>query len=130
LSLEQQSAIQEAVLAASQRWIASFNKGDTDACVEAYTPDASIQAKPLGTFRGRSTIDEFWRPFMASGARDLVYKNIHVEIVNESIALLSAEWTMNVGRGIITMEKWSKQQDGAWRLEEDHFEIQEQFNVS
>lgn len=129
LSLERQSTIREAVLTASQQWIASFNRGDADACVGAYTPDAVIQAKPLGIFRGRSTIEDFWRPFMASGAKDLVYHNINVEVVDESTVLLSAEWSMNVGRGIITKEKWSKQQDEVWRLEEDHFEIQEQFDA-
>ncbi len=130
MSQEQQATIQEAVLASSQKWIASFNRGDTDACVEAYTADAVIHAKPMGTFRGKRTIDDFWRPFMASGAKDLEYHNTKIDVMDESTVLLSAGWSMNVGRGIITKEKWVRQQDGVWRLVEDHFEIQEQFNAS
>ena len=87
-----------------------------------------MQATPMGTFTGKEAIDGFWRPFMASGAGQLVYENIKLEVVDESTVVLSADWRMNVGRGIITKEKWVKQSDGNWLLEQDDFEVLEQFN--
>jgi len=117
----------KAVLGCSEKWIESFNNGDADYCIGAYEPNAVINAKPLGTFKGTAEIDAFWRPFMASGAGELKYTDIKMEAVDESTVLLSASWTMNVGRGIITKEKWVLQNDGNWLLQEDDFEIQENF---
>ena len=119
--------IKQAVLVCSQKWIEAFNKGDTNTCIAGYQVDAVINAKPLGTFKGTGEIDGFWRPFMASGAGELKYSDVKLEVVDASTVLLSASWTMNVGRGIITLEKWVLQSDGNWLLVQDDFEIQENF---
>lgn len=111
----------------SKKWIENFNNGNADYCVAAYASDAVIHAKPLGTFKGTKEIDAFWRPFMASGAGELKYTDVKIEAIDESTVLLSASWRMNVGRGIITKEKWVLQKDGRWLLQEDNFEIQENF---
>ena len=124
---ELQDTLREEVRVCSQNWIQSFNKGDVDACMAAYKADAIMHAKPMGTFTGVDAIDGFWRPFMASGAGQLEYDDIKIEVINESTVLLSANWRMNVGRGVITMEKWVKQSDGNWLLEQDDFEVLEQF---
>jgi ketosteroid isomerase-like protein len=119
--------IKQAVLLCSQKWIEAFNKGDTDICVAGYQVDAVINAKPLGTFKGTSEIDAFWRPFMALGAGELRYSDVKLEVVDAATVLLSASWTMNVGRGIITLEKWVLQKEGKWLLAQDDFEIQENY---
>ena len=120
------SAIEQ-VKAASADWIASFNRGDVDGCVAAYHSDALMEAQPMGSFRGTAAIDGFWRPFIASGASDLVYRNVRLEQVDERTVTLAAEWSMNVGRGVITEERWVRQDDGVWRLTFDAFEVQERF---
>ena len=119
--------IKQAVLERSQKWIEAFNKGDADTCIAGYQVDAVINAKPLGMFKGTGEIDAFWRPFMASGAGDLKYSDVKLEVIDASTGLLSASWTMNVGRGIITLEKWVLQNEGNWLLAQDDFEIQENF---
>ena len=124
-----QDKLREEVRVCSQNWIANFNKGDVTACVAAYNHNAIMHATPLGTFIGKEAIDGFWRPFMASGAGQLIYNNIKLEVVDESTVLLSADWRMNVSRGVITMEKWVKQSGGNWLLEQDDFEVVEQFNT-
>ncbi len=121
------STVRGEVLLASQRWIANFNKGDVNACLAAYLPDAVIEAKPMGTFTGTQEIDDFWRPFMASGARQLEYQGTTLNVINESTVHLSATWRMNVGHGVITLEKWVKQSNGQWCLAYDAFEVLEQF---
>ena len=40
-------AVMKEVTERSKRWIESFNKGDTDACVAAYKEDAVMNAKPF-----------------------------------------------------------------------------------
>ena len=122
-----QEAVRTEVLAQSQNWIKNFNLGNVEACIAAYQADAVMQAKPMGTFVGLETISEFWKPFMASGAKDLEYHDVVVEVLDDSTVLLSANWSMNVGRGVITKEKWVKQKDGNWQLAEDDFEVLEQF---
>ncbi len=119
--------IRKEVLESSQNWIANFNNGDARACIDAYTIDAVLYAKPFGTFRGIQEIESFWKPFIETGAGDLEYSNVSVAIENETTVLLTADWNMNVGRGIITMERWVKRGEGKWLLEFDDFEVQEQY---
>ncbi len=119
--------IAQEVLERSKRWIASFNGGDVDACVAAYKSDAVMNAKPFGTYTGKGEIEGFWRPFMASGPGELEYSNVEVEVIDPDTVHLSADWKMNVGRGVITKERWVRQPGGDWFLEQDDFELQEQF---
>lgn len=112
-----------AVRRASARWIEAFNAGDVDACVRAYTEDARMEVEPLGSRVGRAEIDAFWRPFLADGAGALVYRDVTLRRVDAVTVELSASWSMNVGAGVITCERWVKQDDGAWRLTFDAFEI-------
>ncbi|MEM7245473.1 MAG: alpha/beta fold hydrolase [Acidobacteriota bacterium] len=116
------------VVATSREWIASFNSGDVAACARGYAEGARMHAKPVGSFEGREAIESFWRQFTSeTGATDLRYADVQLTASSPTEVLLSASWSMNVGRGIITKELWVRQDDGAWRLEEDHFEVQEQF---
>ena len=116
------------VLHTSRRWIASFNRGDINACARGYAKDAELCAKPIGTIQGRDQVEAFWRDFVnETGATNLVYDNVRLEVDAPTRVRLAADWNMNVGRGIITKELWVRQSDGAWRLEEDHFEIQERW---
>ena len=119
--------IRKEVLESSKNWIANFNNGDARACIDAYTIDAVMYAKPFGTFRRIQEIESFWKPFIETGAGDLEYSNVSVAIENETTVLLTADWKMNVGRGIITMERWVKRGEGKWLLEFDDFEVQEQY---
>ena len=124
---ERSTALRKEVLTASQQWIANFNKGDVDACVAAYASNAVMEAKPFGTFTGTQEIDAFWRPFISSGATALEYQEVVLQVINELTLHLSANWHMNVGRGVIALEKWEKQSNGQWLLTHDAFEVLEQF---
>lgn len=115
------------VMDTSRAWIASFNAGDLDACIAGYTEAAELGATPIGTFRGRDEIGAFWRDFVGkTGATDLQYDGVRIEVDSPTRVRLAADWRMNVGSGVITKELWVRQTDGAWRLEEDHFEVREQ----
>lgn len=115
------------VLTASAQWIAHFNAGRVQECVNTYLPQAIMNAAPAGSFRGHAAIAGFWGPFVESGAGDLVYTNVALEMESSTRVRLRANWRMNVGRGIITNELWQLDDDGCWRLAEDDFEVQEQF---
>ena len=121
------NTIMEEVQQASQNWIRAFNEGNIDTCLAIYRSDAMIEARPMGTYKGGKAIQDFWRPFMKKGAGELVYSNIHLRPVNPSTVILSADWSMNVGRGIITCERWVKNEQQGWQLQEDRFEILEQY---
>lgn len=115
------------VLNASRQWISAFNRSDAQACASGYLPDAMMHARPMGEYRGREAIETFWRDFMQStNAGELAYSQIEIEAIDETTATLAASWSMNVGRGIITEERWVKR-DGQWYLAYDDFTVQEQF---
>ncbi len=121
-------AVKKQVLATSKQWIASFNNGDINGCADAYRPNAVMDARPVGQFIGRKAILDFWQQFVQStGATDLVYKDVSIEVLDEHNAVLSANWQMNVGRGYISRELWQRQESGQWLLGEDDFTVVEQF---
>ena len=117
------------VLNASKDWILNFNKGDAHSCVKAYDINAVMSALPFGIKKGTKEINEFWTPFIKSGATNLIYTNLSIEVANETTAFLSANWSMNVGKGIICQEKWEKK-EGKWLLTYDDFEVLEKFETS
>ncbi|WP_350293722.1 hypothetical protein [uncultured Croceitalea sp.] len=116
------------ILAASKVWITNFNKGNKKAVIEAYAPTAVMCAMPFGVKQGRKDIEDFWVPFIESGATNLVYTDVSIEVVNDSTAFLSANWSMNVGRGVIYHEKWEKI-NGKWSYTYDNFEVLEQYDT-
>ncbi len=116
------------VLAASKQWISSFNAGNSEYCVTAYQKDAVMRATPFGLSNGTAEISEFWTPFIASGATNLIYTNVTIEVVNANTALLTAHWSMNIGDGIIYQEKWVKEND-TWKLAYDDFEVLHKYDT-
>jgi quinol monooxygenase YgiN len=115
------------VLKTSAAWIKSFNKGDIKACSEGYSENAVMDARPMGQFKGRAAIHKFWTGFVESTkATDLVYTDIKIDVIDEKSAVLSANWSMNVGRGFITKELWVKTGED-WFLLEDDFTVEEQY---
>ncbi|GAA4275998.1 Cif family virulence factor [Aquimarina mytili] len=117
------------VIKASKDWIANFNKGNAEVCVKGYDAKAVMSAMPFGIKTGTKEISEFWTPFIASGATNLIYTDVSVEVANETTAFLSANWSMNVGRGVTYQEKWEKK-EGQWLLTYDNFQVLEQFKTS
>ena len=126
LKANKQKKVEEEVLQASKNWITSFNSGNTTKVTNGYTENAIMVAKPFGTFNGREAIGEFWTKFIQSGATNLIYTDTKVKVINNKKAVLSSNWSMNVGKGIITNETWVKV-NGIWELEKDNFEVKEQF---
>lgn len=116
------SAAMIAALKASEAWIAAFNRNDANACAESYMQDAIMEAKPFGTYRGREAIRAFWRDLIGKGARNLRYSQIKAEQVDAHTVLISAHWSMNIGGGFISVERWIAH-DGRWVLAEDRFEV-------
>jgi uncharacterized protein (TIGR02246 family) len=111
------------VLTASREWIKNFNAGNARACADGYSEDAVMEAKPFGTYKGRENIYNFWKDLIENKkAAQLTYKNVNVQVLHSHKAILSADWTMTIGGGIITKELWSKE-SGHWELLEDYFEV-------
>jgi ketosteroid isomerase-like protein len=119
--------IESEVLTRSKKWVEDFNNRNIKGCVDAYTIDAVVNARPMGTFKGIDQIEGFWRPFIETGAGELEYSNVVLAVENDNMVLLKADWKMNVGHGVIIQERWVKQPDGNWLLEYDDFEVLEQY---
>ncbi len=109
-------------LQASRQWVEWFNNSNVDACADTYTTDAVLNAKPFGTYSGRDAIRAFWKDLIAKGARDLRYSKIKVDQIDTKTVLIAASWSMNIGGGVITQERWVKV-GSRWLLAEDSFEV-------
>ncbi len=116
-------SIRQSVMQASKQWIASFNQGSTQACIERYLPHATMQVSPFGRFDGIDAIGGFWSEFAKSGPTQLVYRNVEIKVLSDRQAILSANWSMNIASGFISKELWTLSDDGQWYLEEDDFSV-------
>ena len=116
------TAIERAIVAASERWKISFNAGDAAACADCYEDDAVMVATPFGEYSGRTEIEAFWAKLIGDGYKNVVYLDTRIEAIDERSGVLTARWLMNAARGVITRELWVLQPDGTARLREDHFE--------
>lgn len=110
------------VLSASKQWIENFNSGNAEECANGYQSNAVMRATPFGVKYNKEEVLEFWTSLIGSGANNLVYTDVSVEVVDEQTAMLSANWSMNIGEGIIYQEKWVKENNN-WVLEYDDFEV-------
>ncbi|NRD75637.1 isochorismatase family protein [Shewanella sp. VB17] len=122
-------SIRQAVMQASREWIANFNQGDVQACIECYLPEASMQVSPFGHFDGIDAIGAFWNEFAKSGPTQLVYRHVEIKVLNDKQAILSANWSMNIASGFISKELWTLNNDGQWYLEEDDFSVLTQLSA-
>ncbi|WP_082930812.1 cysteine hydrolase family protein [Shewanella woodyi] len=116
-------SVRQSVMQASREWIANFNQGNVQACIERYQKEATMQVSPFGRFNGMEAIAEFWNEFAKSGPTKLVYRNVEIKVLNDKQAILSANWSMNIASGFISKELWTLNDDGQWYLEEDDFSV-------
>ena len=116
-------SIRQSVMHASQQWIANFNQGNIQACIDRYTVNASMQVSPFGRFQGIGAIGEFWHGFAQHKPGELVYRNVEIKVLNPKAAILSANFSMNIVSGFISKELWVLADDGQWYLEEDDFSV-------
>lgn len=122
------SSIRSEVNKASARWRAGFNNANPQECANQYHENAVMEVGGIGSFAGKAEIYKFWQEFISSGAREVEYFKTKIEVIDENTALLTSDWKMNVGLGVITKEKWCRQNNGQWLLTEDAFEMTEKFN--
>ena len=116
------SELIDAVKLASEKWKNAFNSGDAAGCVAQYEEDATMHARPFGTFRGREQIQEFWQNLMDDGYNSVEYVDPELSEIDDSTVLLISGWKMNKASGVIHKEIWAMQSDGAALLREDDFE--------
>ena len=119
-----ESAVLDAVNAASARWKHAFNSGNAAGCAEQYEDDAVMKATPFGTFTGHAEIRAFWQKLIDDGFSDVDYINPKIEVIDATAAVLTSDWKMNKAFGVITKELWILQPDGTAKLREDDFEAQ------
>lgn len=121
----QTSALVAAVNDASARWKMAFNTEDAKGCTAQYEATATMQAIPFGTFTGHDKIQNFWQQLMNDGFTNVEYIDPKIEVLNETTAVLTAQWKMNKAHGVIHRELWVLQADGTAKLREDIFEAED-----
>ncbi|WP_026971509.1 YybH family protein [Aliagarivorans marinus] len=103
-------------------WKQAFNCQDAEGCAQRYMENATMHARPFGTFEGREAIQAFWQDIMDKGFKDVAYTDVVWEL-NEEGYILSSKWTMNNAYGVVHRELWVIDNDGLARLVSDDFEI-------
>ncbi len=105
-------------------WQAAFNQQDAAGCAGQYTEDSVMDARPFGTFTGRTEIQAFWQGIIDQGYRDVEYSDVKWQQAEGQGYILTSSWTMNKAFGVVHKEHWIVEKDGKARLISDDFEIQ------
>ena len=113
----------------SKNWVENFNKGNIKKCIDVYTDDALMIVKNKGDFKGKNAIKEFWLE-LTKKAKSISYFNTSFEFINNDTVHLKSNWKMDICEGIITLEKWQRQQSGQWKLIDDRFEVLKEKNTN
>ena len=114
-----------AVKIASEKWKSAFNSGDAAGCAAQYEENATMHARPFGTYTGRQQIQEFWQKLIDDGYDSVEYIDPQMDAIDDSTVLLKSGWKMNKASGVIHREIWDLQPDGAVLLREDDFEAKQ-----
>ena len=117
--------VEQAVWAASARWVEGFNTGNAQQCADAYEPDAEMVATPFGRYIGTDAIKAFWQNLIDEGFSNVSYIKPEIEVISPRAAIIKSNWTMNKAKGIITKELWVLQDDGTAKLRIDFFEAKD-----
>ena len=89
---EQKAIVQEAVKAASLRWLTAFNSGNAQACAEQYEQSAVMYARPFGTFYSADEIRTFWQNLIDEGFANVEYINPELNVIDEASGVLTSNW--------------------------------------
>lgn len=122
---QQKETLLAAVNRASTEWKSAFNAGDAVGCAAQYEANATMEAKPFGTFVGTDNIKYFWQKIIDDGFTNVEYLEPKIEVIDEKSAVLTAGWRMNKAKGIIHKELWVLQENGQAKLREDYFEAKD-----
>jgi len=99
----------------------AFNRGDVDALVALYEPDASMVRDDGTVATGTDAIREIWTGFVALAGRIQMTTRFVVE--HDDVALLSNTWTFE-GAGMTfsatTAEVARRSSDAVWRYAIDN----------
>ena len=119
----QEANIIVAAQRASALWRSAFNAGDAAGCAAQYENDATMHARPFGTFRGTAEIEGFWKNIIDQGYGEVEYIDPDISPVDANGAVLTSRWRMNKASGVIHKELWVMQPDGTAKVREDDFEV-------
>jgi len=122
---KQKNLILGAIRIASEQWKSAFNSGDAAGCAHQYEETAVMNAIPFGTYHGAAEIQEFWQKLIVDGFSNVEYVNPNVTVINDTSAILTADWKMNKASGVIHKELWVLQENGVAKLREDDFEAKQ-----
>ncbi len=117
------SNVLEACKAGIATWQKAFNKQDAAGCAAQYIQDATMEARPMGAFNGRSEIQVFWQNIMDQGFKEVEYSDVNWQKEGDDGYILTSNWTMNKAFGVVHREHWQVQADGKALLISDLFEI-------
>eukprot|EP01059_Diplonema_ambulator_P031125 TRINITY_DN562_c0_g2_i1.p1 TRINITY_DN562_c0_g2~~TRINITY_DN562_c0_g2_i1.p1 ORF type:complete len:887 (+),score=180.57 TRINITY_DN562_c0_g2_i1:316-2661(+) len=110
------SATLDATSAATMKYQAAFNAGDSSALAAFYEDDAVLEATPFGTFSTKTLIQAFWAQ---AGYADVAYVNTVLTSIDSSTVILSASWTMNNAYGTVS-EVWARSGDGSMLIQKQN----------
>ena len=120
---------EEAIHAADQRFAEAFNRGDSAALAEFYTPDAAVFPPGAPRADGRAAIEQVWQEAIRSGLKDLSLRPAEIVILDGTAYATGSGTFIMPGSGsgsggtqqgtLKYLEIWRRGEDGTWRLHRD-----------
>ena len=109
-------------------WADALNRGDLDAAVDLYTPDALMMPPGVGMLRGKEEIRAFFDGFATYSPRDVSVTTQEIEVCGDT-AYEVGSYSMSLqppgqerftdrGKYVVI---WKLGADGEWRLHRDIF---------
>ena len=114
----------EAILAANEKFMDAFGRGDAAGLAALYTEDGEVMPPNSDFVRGKQAVQGFWQAVMDMGIKGAKIETAEVESHGDAIVEVSTYelqggegQTLDAGKFIVI---W-KQEDGQWKLHRDIF---------
>ena len=114
----------EAIMAANEKFMDAFGRGDAAGLAALYTEDGQVMPPNSDFVKGRQAVQEFWQAVMDMGIKGAKIETAEVEDHGDTIIEVSTYelqdgegQALDAGKFIVI---W-KQEDGQWKLHRDIF---------
>jgi uncharacterized protein (TIGR02246 family) len=119
-----QTDVRSAIIAANERFMATYRRGDARGMAELYTDDGQVLPPHADFVSGKPALEAMWQSFMDAGVKEIQLHTGEVEQHGDTAFEVSRGTMLADGGQVIDEAKyiviWKREPDG-WKLHRDIF---------
>jgi uncharacterized protein (TIGR02246 family) len=116
--------VRDAIVAANEKFVAAFNRGDAAGLAALYTEKGQVLPPNSDFVTGQQAVQGFWQAVMDAGITEAKLETVEVEDHGDTATEVSKFTLYGEGGQVLDKGKYIiiwKQEQGQWKLHRDIF---------